>query len=104
MTARHDTRMLRVPSHWQMGLRKRLVDTCLGWLFRQAYQQGHVVVMITPGAGSDCGIERFIATLPLVQQLVLLRASHLDEALALAHEWADAGGTKAYLLDFDPQE
>lgn len=101
MTARHGTRMLTVPSHWQLGLRKRLVDACLGWVFRRAYRQGHMVVVITPGAGSDCGIERFIATLPLAQQLVLVRALHLDEALAKAYEWADhTGGARAYLIDY----
>lgn len=102
MAARHDTRLIRVPSHWQLGLRKRLVDTCLGWLFRRAYQQGHVIVVITPGAGSDCGIERLIATLPLAQQLVLVRVPEVDKALAKAYEWADAtGGARAYLIDYD---
>ncbi|WP_157686302.1 hypothetical protein [Perlucidibaca aquatica] len=103
MTARHDTRLLQVPSKWQLGLRKRLVDAYLGRLFRRAYQKGHVVMVITSGADSKCSIERLITTLPLVQQLVLVRSSHLAEALALAHEWADAScGTTAYLIDFDP--
>lgn len=103
MTARHDTRLLQVPSNWQLGLRKRLVDAYLGRLSRRAYQQGHLIMVITSGAGSDCNIERFITTLPLAQQLVLVRASHLGDALALAHEWADASsGTTAYLIEFDP--
>lgn len=103
MTACHDTRLLQVPSKWQLGLRKRLVDAYLSRLFRRAYQKGHVVMVITSGAGSKCSIEQFISTLPLAQQLVLVRASHLAEALALAHELADASrGATTYLIDFDP--
>lgn len=101
MTARHNTRLLQMPASWQRGRRKRLAHACLGWLFRRAYRQGHRVIVLTSGTDSDGAIEQFITTLPLLQQQVLLRATHLDDALALAHEWADVShSTRAYVVDF----